>query len=592
MPSLIKQRRWGAVAARGRPLACALALTGLLAFILRLWPLYRFAIWGSDSGEYLLLTHHLVDRGELFSDSGYLGFGFAYPYFQGMEVWAGTLALATGWEVPCSVWLAAPFTAWLVAPLVGLLTLRILNNNRLAAVVAAAFVAVSLPHVAATSHTMPGTPGETLALLCLLLHLRALERPKWYVPLVPTFLALLVTHHLSLYFYLLGAFGLWLMHCLFLTPEERRVPTMEGGLWFAAMALLTSYYWLVFAQPFGNRILAIQPGPTALLIVAPLAGLALLTVLLYRWPGRLALQGKVDSYRMTSLKVGGFLTFLLLMVIIAALWGLPGTAIELPPTVFLYILPLGALLAFCTFPRLALYYPRGHLVIGWVGLPLISLIFASATASRELISYRHMPYLMESIALLVGLGIVGFLALPELGTTSPLELRRKVISLFLAGTVSMAALLAYPPPELFGGFQEGTSQRELDLVLWGREGMSGSHDPTEIGPRVATDHRLSTFLFGIGGATPTWDLAGDLIHTPELGANASARLRVKTPEAGSGPARYVALSKEVRKHVALEQWEAAEGISDMAQAKFERAPFIRIFDNGEAQVYLVDHGMV
>lgn len=585
-------QRWGVVAARGRPLACALALAGLLAFILRLWPIYRFAIWGSDSGEYLLLTRHLVDQGHLLTEKGYLGFGFAYPYFQGLELWAGTLALITGWEVPGSVWLAAPFTAWLVAPLVGLLALHLLNGNRLAAVVAAAFVAVALPHVAATSHTMPGTPGETLALLCLLLHLRALEQRKWYLPLIPSFLALLVTHHLSLYFYLLGAFGMWLVHCLVLSRVERRAPTMEGVIWFTVVALLTAYYWLVFAQPFGERILAIQPGPTALLIVGPLVGLGSLAVLLNRWPGQLELVGKVDSYMMSSLKVGGFVAFLLLMVIVATLWGLPGTAIELPPKVFLFILPLGALLAFCTFPRLVLYYPRGHLVIGWLLLPLLSLIVAAASASHELISYRHMPYLMESIALLVGVGIVGFLALPELRSTSPLDARRKFVTAFLIGTVFGAALLSYPPPELFGGFQEGTSQRELDLVLWAREGIPGTHDPMQAGQRVATDHRLSTFLFGIGGATPTWDLAGDLIHAPKLRENTTEHLRVKTPEAGSGPAHYVALSEEVRKHVALEQWEAAVGISEAAQAKFERPPFWRVFDNGEAQIYIVDYRLV
>lgn len=580
------------MAARGKSLACALALTGLLAFILRLWPLYRFAIWGSDSGEYLLLTRHLVDQGHLLLEPGYLGFGFAYPYFQGLELWAGTLTLVTGWGVPESVWLAAPFTAWLVAPLVGLFTLHLLNNNRLAAVVAAAFVAVALPHVAATSHTMPGTPGETLALLCLLLHMRALERPKWYLPLIPAFLALLLTHHLSLYFYLLGAFGLWLIHCLVLNPRERRAPTMEGVIWFTVMALMTALYWLVFAQPFGDRILAIQPGPTVLLIVGPLMGLAVLAAFLLMWSGQLVLEGKVDSYRFSSMKVGGFVAFLLFMVFVAAMWGLPGTAIELPPEVFFSILPLGSLLAFCTFPRLVLYYPRGHLVIGWVGLPILSLIVASASASHELISYRHMPYLMESIAVLVGMGIVGFLALPELRSTTPLELRRKVITLFLIATVSGAALLSYPPPEFFGGFQEGTSHRELDLVLWSRDGLPGSHDPLSASPRVATDHRLSTFLFGIAGATPTWDLAGDLIHAPELGDNATGRLRVRTPEAGSGPAYYIALSAEVRKYVALEQWEVAEGISDAAQAKFERPPFLRIFDNGEAQIYMVDHGLV
>jgi len=568
-----------------------------LSFIVRVLPIYRFAIWGSDSGEYYLLTRHLTDQGLLLIE-GYLGFGFTYPYFQGFELWAGTLSIVTGTKLAGCVWLAGPLTGWLAAPLVALLALHLLDNNRLAAIIASGVVAVALPHVVATSHPMPGTAGETLALTCLLLHLKALERPRWYLPLVPVTLALIATHHFSLYFYLLGAFGAWVFYCLGLPIKEREAPTIKGVIWFSGVALLAAFYWMVYAEPFGNRILAIQPGPTVMLFVAPLTGLTLVAFLMTRWQGRLVISPKLDSPRVAGLKLGAFAIGALALTLLVALKGVPGTTIVVPVEVFVFLLPLVGLLALTAFPGVLPTYQRGGLLLGWLSLPLVSFAVAAASNSHELISYRHLPYLMESLAVLAGAGGVLLLALMEprsRSRSSPGPLRRlgarSIMAMTIGGLILAAALTAYPPPELFGGFQEGTNPRELDLVLWARDGLEGPHDPTEVGPRTVTDHRLSSMLFGLAGATPTWDLAGGLLHSEVL-KGGQDELRVKTPEAGSGPAAYVALSDEVRDHAALAQWEVAEGLSEPAQAKFEQAPFVRLYDNGRTQVYIVDNWLV
>ena len=39
-----------------------------LAFMIRIYHHYNWRIWGSDSGEYLYLTRHLISNGEMLTD--------------------------------------------------------------------------------------------------------------------------------------------------------------------------------------------------------------------------------------------------------------------------------------------------------------------------------------------------------------------------------------------------------------------------------------------------------------------------------------------------------------------------------------------
>ena len=62
--------------------------------LVRIYHNYNWRIWGSDSGEYLYLTRNLVDQGEILNEN-YIGWGRAYPDFQGMQILTGSLSLLT-----------------------------------------------------------------------------------------------------------------------------------------------------------------------------------------------------------------------------------------------------------------------------------------------------------------------------------------------------------------------------------------------------------------------------------------------------------------------------------------------------------------
>ena len=50
-----------------------------LTVLLRFYHKYQWPIWGSDSGEYLYLTRHLVNEGMMLNEN-YIGWGRALGY--------------------------------------------------------------------------------------------------------------------------------------------------------------------------------------------------------------------------------------------------------------------------------------------------------------------------------------------------------------------------------------------------------------------------------------------------------------------------------------------------------------------------------
>ena len=140
-----------------------------------------------------------------------------------------------------------------------------------------------------------------------------------------------------------------------------------------------------------------------------------------------------------------------------------------------------------------------------------------------------------------------------------------------AAILLCGALTAYPPAAVMGGFQEGTTEAELDCVLWARQ--------VEPGALVVSDHRLSSLAFGIGQRNASWERGAEV-----LTATGVVR-EVATPAAGTQPVGYVLLSDEVRAGVALLQWEPAQPLSAEANAKFGSQNYPAVFEAGGCQLY-------
>ena len=530
-----------------------------------------FHIWGSDSGEYYTIIDSIVEKGRV--PVGYEGWGFAYPYFYGMEALVAALHLTTGIDaLSLMVFILPALTAFLVLPIF-FIARKIFSDVRVA-LLASLFVAVSPPGVFATSHPMPGALGDLLGLLVLYfyLELRPLKRSmgSWIV-LFLAISALMVTHHMSAYFVFI-ALGFYTIIREFLKrthPSELRrdIPVLY---FFLAFMII---YWLVLVEPFREKIVADAFGINGwILIGGVVAGLTLVLGVLRlrrRWEWYY-LPHYPDIDRIIKLlSLAGVVAALIMLGI--ALTGVPGTSIEVDRSFLLLVIPLLIVIILAApGPGFARFYEKGLFICAWLGAIMISMVIMVVTENVVLLPYRHTQYFLEPLLILSALGVVELYRYLPSGK----ELSTKAIVSGIVVLLSLGvAYSAYPPREVIGNFQEGTVYEEMQGVYWVREYSS------DFEGKVASDHRMSSLIFGIGGVLGTWDSAYDTLHAEDY-ANCSE-------EIGEEGITGVFMDREIEKGAAMLQWENAEPVSREAVGKFEGPPFVRVMDSGFVQVYLV-----
>lgn len=558
---------------RARHLALALLGVLLLASGLRLAPLLAFEVWGSDTGEYRRITEELLRDGRLSLD--YHGWGIAYPWFPGLFAVAGGVSAMSGLDARASLEVLVPALAGLAAVGVAVLAYHLFRDPR-AALLAGASVAVFMPHAFATSHAMPGALGHLLVLGAILLAWRTEQHRLLWAAMVVMLLALVATHHLSTYMLLLALGGMAGVRALLVArPEPSRHHVAWGAL---ALTLAMALAWWSWARPVREQVVptASSAGLAGLgaLAALGLAALWVVPALRARWAWRYRPQ--FPMARRALRLVAGMFVLVLAGSAVLGFVRVPGTSVQATPATLLWFTPMLGLVGFAFLgSSFAKFRPRGPQAYGWALALLASFFAMMVLGSTVLLPYRHTEYILEVAAVLAGGGLAAMLALgAEHGRARPAALA--VVALVLAN-----GALAYPPPDILAGFQEGTSPAEMEAVRWARDHVHLAPDAV-----VAADHRLSSMLFGFAGLNASWEYAPLTFHAASF---EEARDEMRAVDSPSGVKRvdYVLLSQPMREGLALLQWEPARPLSPEAQAKFERAPFVPACRSPEVVVYRV-----
>ncbi len=595
-------RRWEGLAILGMT---------LLAVFMHLLPLFQYQVWGSDLGEYFLLTQRLSANNAL--SLQYDGWGLAYPYFPSMFMLNDMMVKLGGIELFSATVLVTPIVSALVVLPVYLITKRITSNAK-ASLFAGLFLATIMAHVYSNSHPMPGSLASVLGVTCILFFLGAPKQRKFFILTIVVFGALVLTHHLTSYFVFISVgFMLFTKEMLF-PYKDRSTLRMHLATLYCSLSLMM-FYWLVLAPPFSKQIITMGFGIPAVAVVALAFGALTLMGLVIRLRQRVSWR-----YEPKRKPVGRMLARYIVFVIIAyaitcssSFISVPGTNIVISTNVFYLIVPLLLILGFVavgpTFLRL---YGDGVLVYAWVGAIGFSGFYGFITKSEVFLLYRHIPYAMEAGAAIVGIGYVGLfqalaLYLKQRAKTEGSSVtedgdedenrndvyvdrlrdritgarRVKIIAvlyaLVLLGT-NMA--IAYPPQDILGGFEEGTLKREMRSVLWARGAVSND-------ALLASDHRMSSMVFGFAEVDTTWDYAANTLKGHSFAAAKEEMLNCSSPS-GKRVVDYVLVTDKVAEGVALLQWETAEPLDNAALEKFDRAPFRTLFRDQTSAVYFVD----
>jgi hypothetical protein len=578
----------------------------ILAAILRLFQLLNFAVWGSDSGEYYYLTEQLTSSGQVSFE--YDGWGFGYPYFPAMFIIISGFANLSGLSMFTVLLFVIPIISAVSVYLIFILTKRLLQNSTtikssttdMIALVSATFYAVAMPHIVTTSHPMPGALGDFLLLLCLLLLLKTYENHKFLIPLALCSIVLVFTHHLSSFLLVVIVIFIMLFREITHVPEDvDRSKTDFGYISFLLSGIFI--YWIFIAEPFKERVLENATGLDAgVTVLLAYIGFAVLALIVFRVIPKFLKWKYIKhkrSLKILLLRFGLFLFFSFLFMVIVAIIGVPGTDLEIEFMAIFTLAPLLIFIAFATFGNtFARNAKDGMVVYGWLTALALMMCFSMALNSREILVYRIFQYLIPPLAVWIGVGFVLFFICIDkkkgsdvltVKDTNPVKTQIIISPNIKAIAVSMILILviassafSYPPKGLLSGFEEGTTDLEIESCIWLRESV-------EDDALVASDHRMSSMAFGFGRVNATWENAPDTLRGEALDDYADELNLTKSPS-GSKAINYVIISRELKKGVTLAQWEPAEPMSDEAIEKFEKYPFYKVFDNGEVEVYMVD----
>ena len=547
--------------------------------LIRIYHHYNWKLWGSDSGEYLYLTRYLLDKGYMLNEN-YIGWGRAYPDFQGMQIFAGTISLMTGIEYHTALLWFIPLASALSIPILFIIGKRMVGF--LPALFGSAFYGVTFGVVYANSHPMPGGLAETLGFVFLYSWIKCLESGKicilptrifenpWSLIFLISFLGLLMTHHFTLLLMTGAILGILITEI----AAGNKGIEKQGIIGIGFVSIVTSIYWLIYADSFGNMLnqsaFDFLPDNISVTLVMTLIPLFALTLL---WLVKDYLKLPLFSENLTHKTLTKRMLFaftISFVVILLILWkGVPGTQIPVGMEAVPYLIVNLAWISMAAAPTLVISKKYGWSLWGWL-LPMLSLATIGAiTGSHLLIAYRHAPYLLAPVALIAGIGFQYFIEGFE--HTKRTSIAFGFSLLFLGCSIG-----AYPPPSVMGGFQEGTSQEEFDAILW--------FDFVEEDSLVVSDHRLSSLTFGLTETNASWE-NGAVVITGNTEEAISASKALSTPQAGVKQVTYIALSSEMQKGVALLQWDPAEELTGEAKTKFtDNDQFPVWFDNGDTSI--------
>ena len=567
-----------------------LSLLCLVSFAF-LAPLLSFTLFGSDSGEYYRLTQLLLANGHLpvgaSYSGGYTGWGYGYPDFPGMMVLAGAFAGASGQAVfPVLTVFLPAVSAMSVLPL--FLLFRRLYPQDAIAILGAGFASVAMPRLFSIAHPAPLALGDLLVVAGLWMFVEGRVDRRWYPPLALVGGALIVTHHLSSYFFLVAALG-GLLFLELWRPRSWsvRFPLRELAFLGAFSAGMLAF-WFDYATDF-HGVLEMGGIPGTLtstplpFIAAALVGIAGAGALL-----RLRRQhAPAPRYRVRfpdghvllrdgAVIAGGVAIGLAALLVVP----LPATHQFIAPSTLLWFSPFVLYAGFAAGARrtlsLSRIAPFALTVTAALGL---SALFALATNNPVLLPSRHAEYLVLPLGLIVA-PTIGFLALEAEGAWG----RRGLLAIGVAAVALLGAnaAIAYPPPADFGGFQEGLTPGDAALWMW-----AGTTMPP--GTVVATDHRLSSMMFGFDGFYATWQDTPYLFNGSSWPAAAAELRDIPAPHCPYRfPVQLVAVDGVMYQGVALDPSQPAQALGAGAQVWFAGAPFLPLYENGQDAVYWVD----
>ena len=477
-------------------------ITGI-AIVVRSLPAWMNAAWGGDFGIYYGLTSRFVENQQIFNE--YNGWGGMYNYFPVLYIFSALGHWITGVDL---LWVMPK-----IAPIFGGLTVCIfyfivyeLTKRRDLALLSALFLAVIPFHVYQTSHAAPLTMGHFFMMLSCYLFLKSMDQKKYLLPLMISTIFLVMSHHLTTYFFLITIFFIVIIKSM---RVDLRTMYRDVAYVLTASALTFSY-WIFIATPvfstFMNHGLSISSYfVIALFYIGLFGGLLSIAAMKKRNLSVLnkakhsSLFHPTHSRRRALLYFTAGFVFILCAEILFLFVNFPVSGLRMKPLSILYSIPM---LLFIGFGCLGVEYLKQvknrWFFQAWLLAILSSFIYSLVTVNTTLFPDRHVEYLTIPACLFAAVGVIYFFKLRErkMSFSYKKQLSYPTIQalfvLVVCGLVFSNAVAVYPVYTSLEWMDESIPNETANAIEWINHHLDGNET------LIATDLRLSKMIWAEG----------------------------------------------------------------------------------------------
>ncbi|HEC93226.1 MAG TPA: hypothetical protein ENI51_09585, partial [Candidatus Atribacteria bacterium] len=384
-----------------------------LAIILRSIPVWTNYTWGADFGIYYGITSRLITNQQIYVP--YDGWGGTYNYFPILYIVSAFSHWLTGMKL---IWVMPR-----VAPIFGGFTVLIfyfivynLTKKRNLALLSSAFLAVAPFHVYQTSHAAPLTMGHFFMMLSLYLFIKYTMENKYPVLLMFSSTLLIMSHHLTTYFYAISLFSI----IIFKSMQKNIKQLNRDITYFVTFSTMMFLYWALIATPVFRNIfkrgLPFHPVGTVMLFYALFFSALLLVYLIkkYRQNWVETLQKIIGYKRPFNHKIA--LTYFLVSIftvfsleIFFMTTPFPVSGIRMTTLGFFFSIPF---VLFIGLGFMGLEYLRktenNWFFQGYSIALTLSLCYALLTESHVFYPDRHIEYLVIPVSFFASLAVLTF----------------------------------------------------------------------------------------------------------------------------------------------------------------------------------------
>jgi 4-amino-4-deoxy-L-arabinose transferase-like glycosyltransferase len=546
-----------------------LGIITLIAIVIRSIPSWIYPVWGNDFGIYYGLTNTFIKNKELFLP--YTGWGESYQYFPMLYLITASFYWITGidllWLMPKLI----PIFGGLTALLLFFLVDKLLASKRIA-LIAAAFLSVAPIHVYQTSLAAPLTIGHFFMLLSLLLFVLSRKNSKYLPLLFISTGCLILSHHLTTYFYLLVITAV-----IFISNFNAKewTPKLRQDILYILLAITATFcYWSVVATPVLGFIEHGTPlGVWQLMLICYIAVFFSFLVIWIKRKYNLFWEVKRPNPREDLTKFIFSNVLILGIISLLAILGVSWANLEFTPLFILCSLPLIALIGFCAVGfRHAWFVKNGDFVKGWLLAILLSLLYSVLTWNRVnfcLFPERHLEYIIVPLCIIAAVGVSEFFREHHPDKKSIFI----GIILLLVITNGAAAYETRETMSEISGIDEACSEADLEVIGW----MEGNL--TQRNLTIATDHRLAMLLQAKGFNT-TFDKNGTTWYPQKIWT--AENLTECLEELNLYGKIYYVFIDDIMKNKSISSSESPHELLHMTNEsykKFNRLPFKLLYRN-------------